>query len=41
MKMMKNTAVCPAARIAQPLDAADVLVVSVPALRLRIGEGKA
>ena len=36
MKQMKNTAVCPAARIAQSLDAADVVVVSVCALRLRI-----
>ena len=35
MKKMKNTAVYPAARIAQPLDAADVVVVSVCALRLR------
>ena len=36
MKKMKNTAVCPAARIAQPLDAADVVAVSVCALRLLI-----
>ena len=36
MKMMKNTAVCSAARITRRLDAADVLVVSVPALRVRI-----
>ena len=36
MKTMKNTAVCPAARITALLDAADVLVVSVRALRVRI-----
>ena len=36
MKAMKNTAVCPAPRITHRLDAADVLVVSVSALPLRI-----
>ena len=36
MKNMKNAAVCPAARIIHRLDAADVLVVSVRALRIRI-----
>ena len=36
MKAMKNTAVYPAARITRRLDAADVLVVSVRALRIRI-----
>ena len=36
MKAMKNTAVYPAARITHRLDAADVLVVSVRALPVRI-----
>ena len=36
MKNMRSTAVCPAARITRLLDAADVLVVSVRALRIRI-----
>ena len=36
MKNMSNAAVCPAARITHRLDAADVLVVSVRALRIRI-----
>ena len=36
MKAMKNTAVYPAARIIHRLDAADVLVVSVLALSVRI-----
>ena len=41
MKMMKDTAVCPAARITRRLDAANVLVVSVGALRVRIPALKA
>ena len=36
MKAMNTAAVCPAARITRRLDVADVLVVSVPALRVRI-----
>ena len=36
MKKMMNTAVCPAARITDRLDAAEALVVSVRALRVRI-----
>ena len=36
MKAMKNTAVYPAPRITHRLDAADVLVVSVRALRVQI-----
>ena len=36
MKKMNKAAVYPAARITQPLDAAEVLVVAVPVLRLRI-----
>lgn len=36
MKNMRSTAVCPAARITRLLDAADVLVVSVRALSVRI-----
>ena len=41
MKKMMNTAVCPAARITRRLDAADVLVVPVGALRVRIPVSKA
>ena len=41
MKAMKNTAVCPAARITRRVDAAEVLAVSVSALRLRIFARKA
>ena len=36
MKAMKNTAVCPAARITRRLDAAEALAVSVRALSVRI-----
>ena len=41
MRAMNNPAVCPAARITRRLDAADVLVVSVGALRVRIPALKA
>ena len=41
MKNMKNATVCPAARITRRLDAADVLVVSVGTLRVRIPALKA
>ena len=41
MKNMRSTAVCPAARITRRLDAADVLVVSFRALRVRITETEA
>lgn len=41
MKMMKNTAVCPAARITRRLDTAVELAVPVRALSVRITETEA
>ena len=41
MKAMNTAAVCPAARITHRLDAANVLVVSVGTLRVRIPALKA